>query len=348
MPHKGHIGFRSKGARIAVLAACAVLSVAAIIMAVLTIYIKAPELPEPVTSGSAGLNGGEAKLRSKMFPILLLYEGISYTGDRPEVASADRREGVYTFLIAGTSDDYSTDTIMVASFDSKEGSFNLVSIPRDTKVKAARALKKINGAYGVGGVTLLKREVSELLGFVPDFYMVVNLKAFVTLVDTIGGIEFDIPHRMNYDDPTQDLHIHFEKGLQMLDGQKAMELMRFRGYIGSDLRRMEVQQEFLTAVAKKLLRPQTIPQLEKLSKAYADNVETDLTVGNLMWLASGMLNSGSDNIHMGILPTFTTEKEENPNYYQYVSTKAALKMINESLNPFEEEITSSNISHPQP
>ena len=106
-------------------------------------------------------------------------------------------------------------------------------------------IKKINSVYSRynDGIGALKKQVKTLVGFTPDFYVKVDLEMFVELVDLVGGVEFYVPQDMNYDDPWQDLHIHLEEGLQVLDGEKAMELVRFRRYSEGDIKRVEVHPE---------------------------------------------------------------------------------------------------------
>lgn len=101
--------------------------------------------------------------------------------------------------------------------------------------------------------------MSEQLGIPVDYTVSVNLKGFTALVDAIGGVDFDVPINMDYDDPIQNLSIHFKKGVQHLSGADALRVVRFRhnndgsGYGSEDLGRMATQQKFLKAVAKKML-----------------------------------------------------------------------------------------------
>ena len=334
---------KKKISRKSVLIICLPLSLIALVMALISMYVAPPEIPAADEQEERAV-----KYSRKMFPLMTLYEDAESSGSMPVLSGEPRKEGNYTFLIAGTSDGFTTDTIMVARLDTVGKTFNLVSIPRDTKVSTTRAVKKINGAHLQGGQEQLMREVGSILGFTPDFYTTVNLEGFMALVDAVGGVEFDVPHSMNYDDPNQNLSIHLSPGLQHLDGDKAMQLMRFRGYLGADFRRMEMQQEFLRAVAKKMITPATLLKIDELIEIYEDNVTTDLDSGNLLWLAMQIYGIGEENIDMSTFPVFTVDsKEINPLFYQFVSTKAALGMINEKLNPYSADITAANVIHPQ-
>ncbi|MGI6039361.1 MAG: LCP family protein [Clostridiales bacterium] len=342
---------RRKSMRSAGLAVCILLIVAAICFTIAARYIRAPEIDNSNSNRWDENSLGERLKISGWYRRLSdeheqgldkLPEGVA-----PETVEGNRREGTYTILVIGTSDNYTADTLIVGTIDINRKTMHALSIPRDTKVDAKRSIKKINGSLGRGGVSLVRKEIATIVGFEPDFTVKVDLAGFISLVDAIDGVDFDVPYRMHYDDPTQDLHIHFEPGMQHLDGQKAMELVRYRGHIGSDFSRIEMQQNFLMAVAKKLLTPRNITKVETFAKIYAENVETDLSVGNLIWFGMKAFEIGTDNIKMDTLPTYTKDPDVNPYYYQYVSSAEALKLINETINPYETDITKKNVHHVQ-
>ena len=103
-----------------------------------------------------------------------------------------------------------------------------VSIPRDTKAIINGKERKINFAYNAGGMELMAETVSEQLGIPVDYQITVDLKGFAALVDAIGGVDFYVPVDMDYDDPVQNLSIHFSKGQQRLNGEDALKVVRFR------------------------------------------------------------------------------------------------------------------------
>ena len=189
-----------------------------------------------------------------------------------EVSSPDaRKEYCYTILVSGLDDDNGgSDTNILVRFDAVGKSIDLVSLPRDTLLNHEWASNKLNFAYAKGGTELLRTEIENLLGIPVDFYVTVNLKGFIALVDQIGGVDFDVPVDMDYDDPYQDLHIHYKKGLQHLNGQQAMEVVRWRknndgvGYATADIGRIETQQAFLTQVAKQLLKIDNVPAMAQV------------------------------------------------------------------------------------
>ena len=167
----------------------------------------------------------------------------------------ERKGWFYTINLSGLDDDNGgSDTNILVAVDTVNGYVYGVSIPRDSKAIIGGKAHKINYAYNKGGTELLADTVSEQLGIPVDYTVSVNLKGFTALVDAIGGVDFDVPVNMDYEDPYQDLYIHISKGMHHLSGSEALKVVRFRkGYATQDIGRMETQQKFLKAVAKQTL-----------------------------------------------------------------------------------------------
>ncbi|MDR1158555.1 MAG: LCP family protein [Oscillospiraceae bacterium] len=274
------------------------------------------------------------------------------------VTPAGRREGVYTIILAGTDmGDYHTDTLMVAALDTKNKKLDVLSIPRDTQVAVKRANKKINAAWGVGmnarkgdksertvgAVEQLRAELKTVIGFVPDAYAVVDLNGFKKLVDAMDGVEFDVPQNMRYSDPSQNLNINLKKGLQRLDGDKAIQLVRFRRYREGDLKRVEVQQAFLTAVFKQLLSVKHIFKLPEFAAIAQENLRTDLSVGQMIWFGQELMKLEDGSIAFHTLPGDPGAYYRDVNYV-LIYRDEALKLINETVNPFTKQITKENVN----
>ena len=260
----------------------------------------------------------------------------------PSAPVDERREYCYTILVSGLDDDNGgSDTNILVSFDQPNKKIALVSLPRDTLLHHDWASNKLNYAYAKGGTELLREEVENLLGIPVDFYVTVNLKGFISLVDQIGGVDFDVPVDMDYDDPYQDLHIHYSKGMQHLNGQQAMEVVRWRknndgtGYATADIGRIDTQQAFLKAVAQQLLKIDNIPAM---AKAFFKYVKTDLTTGNLAWLGTEALSMGMDAVSFHTLPGDGSGYYLKESVY-VVDPEATLTLVNEYLNPFRDPIT---------
>lgn len=247
----------------------------------------------------------------------------------------------YNILLYGVDNDAGgSDTNMLMRFDAVNKTVDIVSLPRDTLMSNGH---KLNSSYNNGGTEKLRSNIEDMLGVPVDFYVSVDLKGFIALIDQIGGVDFDVPEDMDYDDPYQDLHIHFKKGLQHLSGQQAMEVVRFRhnndntGYGGQqDLGRIGTQQAFLKTVAQKLMKLENVPAMAETFLKY---VKTDLTLGNLMWLANEALSMGGmDAISFATLPG------DGAGWYKGMSVYAldpeqVLEMTNSMLNPYATDIT---------
>lgn len=263
-----------------------------------------------------------------------------------------RKESCYTILVSGVDDgNGGSDTNILVFVDAKGGVINALSIPRDTLINTDWNVPKFNASYNVGGIERMQKELSNLLGIPVDFYVSVDLEGFVELVDAIGGVWFDVPVNMNYDDPTQNLHIHFEKGYQYLDGKDAVKVVRFRqnndgtGYPNGDLGRIETQQAFLTAVAKQMLDnlgSNPIQAIKDYANLFYKYVDTDLEVGELAWVGEQALTVGMENIHFYTLPGDGANLHNMSFYggsYYVVNPEETLALINESFNPYDQDLT---------
>ena len=200
---------------------------------------------------------------------------------------------------------------------------------------------KINYAYNSGGMSLMADVITEQLGLPVDYTVQVDLQGFVAIVDAIGGVEFDVPIDMHYEDPYQDLYIHINKGLQRLSGEDALKVVRFReGYASQDLGRMNTQQAFLKAAAKQTLTPANLDKIDDFVKIFQSYVETDLTLGNLAWLGKEAIGMGSDAISFSTLPG------EWKSPYIYLDQEAVLTLVNEHLNPYVEDRVAEDLNIP--
>ena len=277
------------------------------------------------------------------------------------ISASGRQENVFTFLLLGTDEgDGNTDTIMVASYDIPNQKVSLMSIPRDTMVNAPWDIKKINSVYSRYGVSGLREHVGKLIGFDPDFYVKIDVRAFVEVIDLLGGVYFDVPRNMDYDDPYQNLHIHLKKGYQHLDGYNSMGLVRWRhnndytlGY--SDEERMKTQQAFLRAAAEQCLSLKNWNKISGLIDLFYTYVESDLKLGEMLWFAQQASGIGTDNamIDVNNINTFTmpgnygafawSRTIQSDLSYVTVNTDALLEIINEHFNPYQGNITAARL-----
>ncbi len=269
---------------------------------------------------------------------------VSLESPAPSPSPSPMKEKFYTIILAGTDHEgYNSDTLMVAALDLENGELHVVGIPRDTQVEyTAGHVRKINAAWGSGGIEELQRELYSLLGFAPEAYAVVNLNGFVRLVNAVDGVDFTVPRDMDWDDDYQNLHIHLQKGPQHLTGEKAIQLMRYRqsndgtGY--TDMQRMETQQKFLMAVAKKTLKLGNAFKLPEFMDIAAKNLKTNLSLGDMLWFGDKLMELDVENIHFYTLPGDPEAYYQKQNYY-LLNEEKCLELINQTINPYTEDIT---------
>lgn len=260
----------------------------------------------------------------------------------------ERKGGFYTILLSGLDDDNGgSDTNILMAVDTVNGYVYGVSIPRDSKAIIGGKAHKINYAYNKGGTELLASTVSEQLGIPVDYTVSVDLKGFTALVDAIGGVDFEVPINMDYDDPIQGLSIHFKKGMQHLSGADALRVVRFRhnndgtGYGSEDLGRMQTQQKFLKAVAKKMFSFENLmSNPRKYAEIFGQYVDTDLSVTDLAWFGMQVLGMGVDKIDFSTLPN------EWKYPYIYLDPDETLALVNTYLNPYVEDRTADDLNIP--
>ena len=175
-----------------------------------------------------------------------------------------------------------SDVIMLFSVSQKNGTVNLLSIPRDTKMLVNGYSEKINAALAVGGENLAVQEIKELTGVPIHDYITVNFGAVETIVDSLGGVDFYVPQNMNYEDPVQDLYIHLKEGQQTLNGEEAVKLLRFRRYPMGDIQRTEVQREFIKECFQQKFKAKYIAKIPEIYDAVEKNIKSSLTLAEAM------------------------------------------------------------------
>ena len=257
---------------------------------------------------------------------------------QPAEARRTRKPYCYTVLLSGLDQSGGgSDTNLLMRFDVPNRRIDLVSLPRDTLLHHEWYSNKLNYAYASGGVELLRSEIENLLGVPVDYYVTVDLSGFVALIDRLGGVDFDVPADMDYDDPAQDLHIHFTKGPRHLSGQQAMEVVRWRknndggGYPDADIGRIATQQAFLRAAAAQAARIENVPALAQAVFTY---VKTDLTAGNLVWLGGEALRVDAEDVRFHTLPGDGAGSYRRESVY-VLDPERTLTLINEALNPYD-------------
>ncbi|MDY4443472.1 MAG: LCP family protein [Butyricicoccus sp.] len=270
------------------------------------------------------------------------------------VNGAGRREGVFTLFIGATDEDeIRTDSMMVLVFDTEKHRADVINIPRDTLVDCERtgAGRKINAAYA-SGVDEMLDEVSTVIGFRPDKYVVANFDGIAEIVDVIGGVDYDVPFDMSYHDASQDLSIEFKKGYQHLDGEEVVEYLRWRhnddgtGYDDGDIGRVTKLQDFLVTVGSAVLSPANVLKIPSIAAAVSNNVETDLTTSQILWLGmQGMKMDMQEDISMQTLIGDSAMVNFGDNIWVYILDEdMVIDQINETFNPYIRSLTEEDFS----
>lgn len=240
----------------------------------------------------------------------LLHEALYHVGlaDVPE--KPDAFKGRLNVLVMGMDTRKGesvarADTIMLCSVDTEKNIMSILSIPRDTRVKIpGHGWEKINSATVFGGPSLAMKVVSDLLGIRVDNYVMTDYEGFKEIVDSLGGVTIDIKERMYHHDPEDGgiYTIDLKPGVQRLNGEKALQYVRFRGYALGDIGRAETQQKFLSALIKEVLQPSTVVKLPSLMVSTYKAVDTNLSLLNMKKLAVTASKMTNANLLTQTLP----------------------------------------------
>ena len=285
--------------------------------------------------------------------------GILDFGDWVDVGR--NRGDSYMFLIIGRDDGLLTDMMMLMHFNVRDGEIGLLSIPRDGWINNnVYRGGRINAAYAAGfnaarragrtreeadmdGINFLRKVIQFTFGLPIDAYIHIDIDAFKLLVDAVDGVYMDVPVRMVYNDPCQNLHINIQPGWQRLDGVQAEGVVRYRrGYIDADIGRIRTQQRFLAALARQML-VFDVPQIRRISEVMTDNVTTNLSVTHMLWFAAKVTEVGLDNIIMHTLPGEPARLQGGASVWSLYRAES-MQIINGFYNPHIEDIPESNFN----
>lgn len=287
-----------------------------------------------------------------------------YTGEEEETVTEPKEEEQMfdlpdktNFLIIGLDDiAENTDTILVGSMDSKTQKIDIISIPRDTYTVLSEKTKqrinqfynapnvmKINSVYLFTGakkdsIDYLKEEIENILNIDINYHAIVNTEAFREIVDTLGGLEYNLTRDYDYDDPLQDLHIHLKEGFQKLNGDQVEQLMRFRNdYAMGDLDRIKVQQGVMKEFFKQVLSKDKIKQNALgYAQIILKYVKTNFGVEDLPSYVSLIFKLNPSSISFHTLPG-QADDSQGPSYFMVDKSKTA-KLVNDVFYKSAEQI----------
>lgn len=276
-----------------------------------------------------------------------------------------RKKGYYTFLLAGVDNvSNSTDVLMLISLDSVNNSINVVSVPRDTYINKTvggyLSITRINSVYSAEynhelyngtrsssarhiAMKALCKKLENNMGITIDYYMLVNTEAFRGIVDAVGGIYFDVPRDMDYDDEGQNLHIHLKAGYQLLDGAAAEGLVRYRkGYAHGDIDRVNVRASFMKEMIKQVKEKLNIETTIKIIGELIGSVDTSISLTQAIARAREVYSVPNENIKFMTISGSSVMNPANGTWTYFVmNRRGVIEDINKYLNVFERDIDES-------
>lgn len=273
-----------------------------------------------------------------------------------------RKEGYYTFLFAGIDDvSMSTDVLMLVSLDTKNGAVDVVQIPRDTFVNKTvlgyKNITRVNSIFTVEynyhrnqgvsatnarkfAMTTLKETLEESLCVKIDEYVLTDTSAFVEIIDAFGGIYYDVPQDMYYEDPEQDLYIDLKAGYQHLDGAACEGLIRYRsGYATGDIGRVELREDFLVEAFRQVKENVGVGNMVRLIPTFFSKIKTSMSMNDMIAYTKEAYKVDAENIDVRTIGGSVIQNPATGAWVYFCLNKAeALADINECLNVYETDI----------
>lgn len=261
-----------------------------------------------------------------------------------------RKPDTASILLCGVDyDGTRTDTMMLLYISGSEHKVNLVSLPRDTyTITAAGYGAKLNSAYGRNGTGEEGMEglldyVQDIIGYRPDGYVLVDFNMIIDVVDVMGGVDFDVPQSMNWDDENLDRQFVIEAGQQTLDGNDVLGVLRFRhGYYNQDLGRIEVQRGVIKACMEQWLKPANITNVGTVLDLFQQRSLSNLSTSNYIWMGLRIMSIGTGSLTTETLPGYATMIGDQSCYVLYPEEVAEL--INRAANPYVKPISADDLN----
>lgn len=310
--------------------------------------------PPPAVSQPRRKHRGRGCLVALLIPVLLIalvFGGLKLFirpihTDQP---IGQRKAGTCAVLLCGADlGGIRTDTMMLLYIDSANRQAGLLTLPRDTYTRTSYGDDaKLNSAYGRNGcgeegMEVLLDYVKDILGYRPDGYVLLELPAMEELVDLMGGVDFDVPTTISFEQSYQHDEIYLEPGMQHLDGAAAMAVLRFRyGYYNQDIGRQDTQKAFLKAAMKQWFTLGNVGKLSQALKLFRTETLSNLSTGNYLWLAWQALRCGTSDFRTDTLPGYADYIGDQSFYILYPGD--TVELVNEAYNPYRQTITRDDV-----
>jgi LCP family protein required for cell wall assembly len=224
--------------------------------------------------------------------------------------------------------------MLLIKFDPETNKIVMLSVPRDTRTEIeGHGIKKINAANMEGGPALTAKTVSNLLGGIGvDRYVRINVLGVSKLIEALGGVNVYVPKDMKYRDDSQHLYINLKAGQQHLNGEQALQLLRYRHDELGDIGRIQRQQMVLRALIEQSLNPTTITRLRDILNVVKENIDTNLSVEELIALVGFGSKTNRSNMQMLMLPGRFSENREFDASYWVPDRRAIGKLVSQHFD----------------
>lgn len=254
-----------------------------------------------------------------------------------------REKDKYLFLVVGVDKASGRgDAILLVSFDVNRGALAVMQIPRDTYIEWDGKEDKINSIVLDADVYKMRDILEVTLCLNIDYTAQIDLEALEVIVDSVGGVEINVPFDMKYSDPFQDLYIDLKAGTQILDGKNATDFIRFRSdYAEGDLGRIDAQKQFMSSLFNKVLNEMNAIQALTLAKGVLPMLETDITVDDAAYFAGKFFSAKDRSLTMLTAPGFQLHKTNPEAWYYVLSKDGVLESINTYFNVYDNNIAES-------
>ncbi|MDP4094470.1 MAG: LCP family protein [Bacillota bacterium] len=243
---------------------------------------------------------------------------------------------VNTLIIGYDEEGVRSDVILLLNFSPVKGKLNILSIARDTRIYSAGKPEKINALTAIGGERLLIKQVESMTGLPVHYFFTLNFKGFRQAIDALGGVVYNVPFNMDYDDPLQNLHVHLKAGYQTLNGKKAEQLVRYRkgneygqGYTDGDLGRIKAQQEFVKALINQKVKMKYLSKIPDIFSILKKNMNTSIETADINYYLKYVRNIGYDDIKAYTIPGDSKYMEDL--WYFVYDRKATKKLIRDNF-----------------
>ncbi len=209
------------------------------------------------------------------------------------------------FLLIGKDEGERADSILLVSLDKNDNAISTLSIPRNTLIKTDNENIRISELYSAeNGSQKTMNIIQDTLSVKVHYYAEVDLNVLEKVVDILGGIDFDVPVKMAYEDPYQNLHIDIDKGMQRLNGEQFRKICQYRiGYREGDIARIQMQQSLIKELIKQTFNSKNMDKAAKIFHQISSSIKTNYSLNDLQKDMKTLANiNTADAINQFTLP----------------------------------------------